>query len=1017
MTRPPFSAGDPVRDRRNPAEPGTVLSLDYDDQLDEWFVKVRFGTRITSLEASRLEGAGGSHDPWEDLAAGVAGSARSLRTLLTYERLRVPPGPVGASFGTARARLFPFQFKPLVKFLENPTHSLLIADEVGLGKTIEAGYIHREWKLRHTVDNVLIVVPARLRTKWRDEMAHRFDERFEIAGAKEVLRTLSVVRSGRDPDPFQWVCSYESLRRRDVIDGLREVSPPLDLVILDEAHRVRNRETLHHQLARALCDSAQAKLFLSATPLQTGLDNLHALLDLLEPGAFGSAQDFPAFIDANRPVVRATAFAGLGRFEDAAQALEPLLHHRELGPAVGELLAELQGAEPTRTSRVRLQAAIGDLSLTGHTITRTRKVEVMEERPLRTAQTVHVELTEPEWGVYRAVEEFTRLLYGDGGWGQRMAALTAYRYTASCIPAAIEYMRARLEANGKLDAVDEVDADFADEGAWDEDVPFQGTLLQQALAYDVRRWGDSKRDKLFEALHALWADDDRARRPRRKVVLFSFFKRTLSYLSDQLRSRGIHHERVDGGVPLFDREERITRFLTEPDCPLLVSSEVGGEGLDLQAASVVVNYDLPWNPMVVEQRIGRVDRIGQMSERIVIINLVCKGTVEDRILYRLYDRIHLFEASIGEIEEILGAQEVQDLIIEYLRGSLTEAEMLRRVDDTANAAVRKKEQAESLVAQVDGLLAADQAILDQLKLLVDGNRLPGPIDIVDLVRGYLETAWPGVRLDGDPLRGVAELDLPPEARRAFHAWSSTNQGSGSTLLGAMRRGPVTVTADGDTAMRNPRVEFLQARHPLVQFAVEGMAQRSTRTGNAFACRVRLPALASGPWIVGIWSLTRGGLDNDTELVCAAAPVGGRGGALLGDDAEDLLRTLLGQVDESDPPPVVEPDTVRRVGSRTRIAFARHRAELEEAARAEARRRLARKRASWSTSLLQQVRRAEEHLGRMRDEGKPFAVRMAEAKLKKWQVQHDRVLEELSADPDVRLDDREVAVVLVDNVGA
>jgi hypothetical protein len=709
--------------------------------------------------------------------------------------------------------------------------------------------------------------------------------------------------------------------------------------------------------------------------------------------------------------------AGAGRFAEAAEALSPLEGHAQLGAVVKDLLNELNGAQPSRRNRVRLQSAIGDLSLTAHAITRTRKVDVLESRPLRTPQTVQVDLSDAEREVYAAVEHFVRLVVNSGAWGEQMAALMAYRYTASCIPAAVEYMRARLKADGWLGWQAEVDRDFAEDEEWSSPLPFFHDKLTRALTFDAEKSGDTKRDKLVAALNELWADDARAQRPRRKVVLFSYFKRTLDYLGKQLTGRGIQHERVDGGVPLPERETRIRRFLEDPGCPLLISSEVGGEGLDLQAASVVVNYDLPWNPMVVEQRIGRVDRIGQKSERIVIINFICSNTVEDRILHRLYGRIHLFESSIGEIEEILGAEKVQSLIIEHLKGNLSEKELLLNVDKTADAALRNQETAEELSAKVDGLMAADQAILDELKLLIEGNRLPGPADIFGMVRGYLEATWPGARIEGDPLRGVAGLELPSSAREAMLLWAQSHPGPANALVSKFRQGPVDFTVDGDTATRRAKVEYLQARHPLVQFAVWDMARRADGAGRAFACRAQVPGLSSGLWIVGVWSLTRIGLDQDSELVCAAAPVDEPAAVRVGEAAENLLRAVLGQIYELDPRPVLLSDVVGKAEQSIGSAYRRHRADLEQAMEAEANRRLARKRASWSASLQQRVQKATEHLERMRLGGKSFAVRMAEAKLKKWQLEHQRVVEELARHAPTRLEDRELAVVLVDVIEA
>lgn len=1014
MSEPAVRPGDQVRDRHSPSEPGTVLSLDYDDQLDEWFVSVRFGTRRTSIEASRLEPWEDAPDPWRDLERQVTRAARDLRTLLTFERIRVPPGPVGTSFGSARAKLFTYQFKPLVKFLDNPRHALLIADEVGLGKTIEAGYIHREWKLRHTVDSVLVVVPARLRTKWRDELGKRFGERFDIVGPRELLAALNKVRNGQDLPEFQWISSYESLRREDVIGALREVSPPIDLVILDEAHRVRNRDTLQYALASALRDCAQAQVFLTATPLQTGLENLHTLMDLLDPGAYGPASDFQLFVDANRPLVRAATLASRGAFLEAAVELErlgnnPLTAELAAHEVVGALVDDLRAATaPTRAERVQMQASLGELSLTGHLITRTRKSEVLEDRPVRTPQTHLVTMTEPERRVYDAVEQFTRLLYGQGGWGQTMAALTAFRYTASCIPAAIEYMRASLAAKG-LTLDGEVDDDLLEDGeSRPVDAQVRATLASVLASPPPR---DSKFEELAVVVDAIWKDDVDAGRPRRKVIVFSFFKRTLSWLEQQFRQRRVGFERIDGDVPLDVREQRIDRFLNQADRDLLLSSEVGGEGLDLQVASVVVNYDLPWNPMVVEQRIGRVDRIGQEAKRLVIVNLVCRDTIEDRILLRLYERIRLFETSIGEMEDILGPQEIRELVLAYLRGELSPDELARQVDLTADTTVRQVRQAEELAEEVDGLLAADQAILDQLRLLLEGNRLPSAADVAELVTGFLERAFPGTRLDGDPTRGIARLDLPGEARAALQSWSDASGGVARALVGAFRAGPVQVTVDGDLAMRHPRAEYVQVRHPLVQFAVDQMAERSSKAGSAYAARLSAEGIAPGIWVVGLSSVTRRGEEMENDLVCVAARVGS-GESVGGDAAEPVLRGLLRSPGELDPKPSVSSDDLAEAGRRVRILMAREARRIEQAARAAAARRQLRRRATWGASLRQQLQRAEAHLERMQAAGKPFAVRMAEAKVAKARAQYDRVTEEAAADVNLKVDARELAVVLV-----
>ena len=159
---------------------------------------------------------------------------------------------------------------------------------------------------------------------------------------------------------------------------------------------------------------------------------------------------------------------------------------------------------------------------------------------------------------------------------------------------------------------------------------------------------DTKFERFFAALR-----DVLAQNPDAKVVVFSFFKRTLEYLQRQLSRAGISNALIHGDVGMRDRQRRMRKFWDDASLTVLLSSEVGGEGLDLQVGNVLFNYDLPWNPMRVEQRIGRLDRYGQKNDKILIYNFSMKGTIDEIILDRLYGRINLFERYIGDLEAIL----------------------------------------------------------------------------------------------------------------------------------------------------------------------------------------------------------------------------------------------------------------------------------------------------------------------------------------------------------------------------
>ena len=250
-----YSVGDTVRRKTQPEAVGIVLSRYQDPITGQWIYRVQFGNRVLGLAETELELLPEHTSPWDDIREGVFGSAEAFRTRMTFERLRRPPSPIAASFGSAKAAFYPFQFKPLLKFLENPRKRLLIADDVGLGKTIEAGYIIRELRSRVSLERVLLVVPSRLRTKWQDEMERRFGERFDIVAGRQLYGLRQRMETRQELGRFSWIVSIESARAEGIIRFLDDLQPSIDVVVVDEAHRMRNSATHQHRLER-LCRRA-----------------------------------------------------------------------------------------------------------------------------------------------------------------------------------------------------------------------------------------------------------------------------------------------------------------------------------------------------------------------------------------------------------------------------------------------------------------------------------------------------------------------------------------------------------------------------------------------------------------------------------------------------------------------------------------------------------------------------------------------------------------------------------------
>ncbi len=813
---------------------GVIRSKRWNSQLEEWGYSVQFGSQIRFVPESVLQLFEAVQTPWEALRNNRLSGSRHFIVALTFHRLRCPPARIAHSFATARTVFYPHQFKPLLKFLDNPGKRLLIADDVGLGKTIEAGYILRELEAHEDVERVLIIVPARLQTKWKRELQNRFNETFEIVKGSELIKHAERLRRGKEPEPFRWITSYESARPEAVSNALDETKLPIDVLIFDEAHRMRNPDTLQHTLGIKLCDgSADTVILLSATPVQNRLEDLWHILKMLSPGEFDNWPVFAEQMQSNRHVIAAqTALAhDPADFKAAGAALSTFFRSRAGGLLASSVYAQsisqrLNTGVPGRAEIVELQADIGRLSPIAHIICRTRKHEAVTHRAVRDAQWRRVPLTADEKDIYQSVQELCRTAYSASGdsWGFQMSLMMAYRITASCIPAAMLYFAERLGAHVNPTVLDEEIEESEEPSSGSEELmtwpqPVRDVLLQVVDQYRTSAKHDSKLREFVGALQLIWADDDQHQKPRRKIVVFSFFRRTLQYLARQLTRRSIANRMIHGGISLADREESIDEFLENRDIRVLLTSEVGGEGLDLQRASVVINYDLPWNPMVVEQRIGRVDRIGQEADRIVILNLVVEDSIEERVIQRLLEKIDIW------------------LTGQALRGELSEPELRKLVEERGNAIAVRVHEAKQMLSKVDNLLAADQGFIDEINSVIGERQIPAERELACFLNQFLAARFPGCQLPPEVERKVVNLDLQTLAPSLEAAATSL----GVDALSLARRlaaGSVPVTLSREAGYNHPRAELIHLNHPLTKFAIAELERTGERPYVAFRLQLQ-----------------------------------------------------------------------------------------------------------------------------------------------------------------------------------
>ena len=568
----------------------------------------------------------------------------------------------------------------------------------------------------------------------------------------------------------------------------------------------------------------------------------------------------------------------------------------------------------------------------------------------------------------------------------------AYRYTASCVPAAVDYLKQRgADVEGLIREIElETDDSFLAEvpnGEGPENDGGEGSCLPaeerledftRLLDFATRQpLPDTKFEKLLEALDLVWVEDDAEKKPRRKIVVFSFFKRTLRHLEARLQGRGVECRRIDGDVPIPDREDRISEFRINEQIRVLLSSEVGSEGIDLQFACVLVNYDLPWNPMVLEQRIGRLDRIGQPNPRIVIINMAVKGTVEERILLRLYERIGIFEDTIGEIDPILG-QRIEDLAIECLTGDLSDVEQDRKVLETADAAIREMQEARRLGDEADALIAADQSFLDEVESLIGRRRLPSHEELAAFFQEFVEKRYPGSRIGDRPDSQVASFHLAPQLCSELQAEFPQSR-EAARVAALISSGDFIGSFDSRALLGYPKAELVHLRHPLLLFAVEKMRADFRDVSRSFALRVPSRGIQAGDYLFSIWTYEVSGFRPRTEIVPFIYSISQRR-LLPAEEADHLLVYMIDEGKACDPVPVVNTETVEAGKAVLEVSAESYRVELLDTESTLNELRVGRRRATLEQTLRSKRDAAAKRLQRLEASGAAaFALRMARHK--------------------------------------
>ncbi|HYV08956.1 MAG TPA: SNF2-related protein, partial [Thermoplasmata archaeon] len=506
------------------------------------------------------------------------GEAHRLSLVDGFDRLLAWPSLRGV-------RRYEHQERTAMRVLRDLHGRAVLADEVGLGKTIEAGLILKEYAIRGLVRRALILTPPSLTSQWREEMETKFSLPFEVLRSAGDWERRPLLIASMD------TAKRESHRRA-------AQARSWDLVVVDEAHRLKNRASLNWRFVSGL--SKKYMLLLTATPVQNDMEELFNLISLLKPGALHTYDGF------------------LERYVASAD--------RRVPARVPELRARL------RDVMIRNRRGIA------FTL------------PPRRVHSLAVRLGPAERRLYDDVTEFVRDAYwassGRLPWTTRLTLIVLQREIGSSTFAVAETLD-RLARGPTFGS---------------EDCERLERLRDDARAIAT----NIKADRLRTFLRTF---DE-------KALVFTQYVRTLRYLEGVLRADGYRVATYHGGLGIAAKDAAVRAF--QEDAQVFLSTEAGGEGRNLQFARTVVNYDLPWNPLRIEQRIGRVHRLGQERE-VHVVNLWAEDTIEAYLMELLDRKIHMFELVVGELDLILGhlddRRSFEELLLEVW--ALREAEARR----------------------------------------------------------------------------------------------------------------------------------------------------------------------------------------------------------------------------------------------------------------------------------------------------------------------------------------------------
>ena len=815
----------------------------------------------------------------------------------------------------------PFQYKPLMKFLAaDSDERLLVADEVGVGKTIESGIILDELFARQELqgsDVVMIVCPSILCQKWQAELRSKFlMDDFWVHDGKTLSYALEELGgSGRVAYPHS-IVSEQLVRgaryRRLLRECLESAGGPfIQMLIVDECHHYRNLGTNTNSVGNLLSLCSERLLMLSATPFNLRSDDLYNQLHMLNPSLFQDQQVFNQLQRQIRSINQAIAYVKRDDPESRRMLVGLLA---DLTPiAMGnELIADgyselrqriLSGEILSAKDKVEFERMVSMLNPIASSFTRTLKRDAIEHRVTRETVTLEVHYSALERDVYDSFLEANLRRYRMLGVSERAFGLILNgleRIAASSIVA--------LQANVKR-FIRMPDEAFAEMISEDGDVSINDArAMKQALqeSYDellrkIQLIGDD--DSKYETFQQLIERVQESSGDNRRVIVFSFYTETLKYLRRRLTKDGYSVALMYGKTPYetpakqFDEDgfrvtgrNDIMRDFEAGEFEILLISEVGGEGIDLQFCTSLINYDLPYNPMRIEQRIGRIDRMGQTADKIVIGNLCIDGTVDVVINRVLLSRIADATDLVGELEPII-AQGIADINSLIVTRDFTEEELAKRESEIEQQ-IEKARLTREEFEEARYELVNDKGFRQEFEESVRRSRI-SPRESLLFTQSFLRKVsgcWcKPTSESGGTIHVTKDMC---ERLKAYAKRMNLGKAGEEIRMLADNNGDLAIDFDGDAAYANENCAFFKPSGAWIHFVIDYIrALEADGPDNVFYVRAKASSinfLRRGTYWLFVYDMEFKGFYETRSYEYVVVPADVSFARCLSDDEKKLL---------------------------------------------------------------------------------------------------------------------------------